>query len=244
MTQSSFGSGFLFGVTAAGAAIMFAALQDVSVDFSGDLKLLYGQGQYPLEQARGKSKIDAKATMGRIDPVLFNQLYFGAAQSAGQILSAFGETGTVPASSTYTITAANGATFSADLGVLNATTGLWMTKVSSGPTTGQYSVNLTTGVYTFAVADASVPVKLYYTYTSAGTGITITGANPVMGSVPYFKAVFNNTFNGKQSTLTLFKCASSKLSLPAKQDDFTLPDLSFSAQDDGFGNVFQYSANG
>jgi len=63
LVQSVFGAGYLFGVPSGAnpTPVMFGAVQDTSVDFSFDLKALYGQSQFALEQARGRGKIDIKA---------------------------------------------------------------------------------------------------------------------------------------------------------------------------------------
>lgn len=243
MSQSNFGAGFLYGTTAAGQPRMFAALQDVSVDFSFDMKQLYGSNQFAIEQARGKGKIEAKASMGRVDPLLFNDLFFGQTASAGELLGSVLESGTVPAATTYTVTVANSANFSRDLGVYDVATGRFMTKVSSGPATGEYSV--AAGVYTFAAADASKVVKISYTYTSTVAGSkTVTGTNLAMGSGPIFRLDLLNSFRSKTLTLTLNAVQSSKLSMPLKLDDFLLPSMDFSAQDDGSGGVFSYTVTG
>src|ERR1700685_1783475 len=145
MAQSVFGVGFLFA-TPSGASptpIRFRRLQDVGVDFSYDTKLLYGSNQYALEQARGRAKIELKATVGVVDPILFNNVYFGLTTAAGETLNSIDEAAT-PSSGTFTV--ANGATFSQDLGLYNTITGLWMTRVASAPPAGSYAVNTATGV--------------------------------------------------------------------------------------------------
>ena len=245
MVQSVFGTGFLFGLPTGAnpTPVMFGAVQDVSVDFSFDLKPLYGQSQFAIEQARGKGKIDIKASMGRFDPNLFNQIYFGQSTAGGEVLSSIAEAWTIPASP-YQVTVANAATFKTDLGVYNLALGKWLTKVASGPATGQYAVNLATGVYTFASADTGGQVKLYYTYTSASTGTTITGLNVQMGSGPIFSLQLVNSFRSKSISLSFGAVQSSKLSLPMKPDDFSIPALDMSAQDDGTGNVFSWTLTG
>ncbi len=241
--QSRFGAGFLFGIPTGGSPIMFAALQDVSVDFSQDLKTLHGSYKFPIEQAGGKAKIECKATVGRIDPVLFNSIYFGGNITTGVTLGSIDEAGTIPTpSGPYTITTANAANFRTDLGVYDVGGGVFLTRVASAPTTGQYSVNEATGVYTFAAADAGKAVKLYYTYGATSGGVTVNGTNQALGSVIDFKAVLQNSFKGKQSVLTLNRCISTKLSLPFKMDDFVLPTFNFSAQDDGTGSVFSFAS--
>ena len=239
MAQYAFGGGALYcqrtDIVNA-TPIRIGALQNVNIDVSGDLKPLYGDGQLPLTFARGKTKITGKASFARISGLLFNNLFFGQTLTNTQTLMAQNEAGTVPAASTYTITVANSATFLADRGVINAATAMPLTKVASAPTTGQYAVS-TAGVYTFAAADANTLVAISYSYTVASSGSTITLLNPVMGIVPIFTAVMTENFQGKHLTMQLNACASSKLSLPTKLDDWLMSDLEFEAGQDAAGNV-------
>jgi hypothetical protein len=236
--QLSFGSGFAFGVrtdVANSTPVPLGIMQDISIGFSGDLKPLYGNGQFAAAFGRGKVKIEGKAKMARLNGRLFNDLFFGQGMSTGQVLTALGEAGSVPAITTYTVTAANGATFQNDQGVFYAATGLPFTKVASAPAAGQYMVS-PVGVYTFAAADASAAVLLSYTYT-ATTGQTITISQQAMGSVPLFQGLFTTNYQGKTLTLKLNTCASSKLNFATKQDDWTIPELDFEAGADVAGNV-------
>jgi hypothetical protein len=245
MVQSVFSAGYLFAIPSAAnpTPVMFGAVQDTSVDFSFDLKQLYGQSQFALEQARGKGKIEIKASVGRVDPNLFNQLYFGAALSVGETLSSVGEAAVITAAP-FAVTAANGATFKTDLGVYSSTQCRFLSRVASAPASGQYAVDTTTGIYTFAAADAGGAIKLYYTYASAATGATIAGANPPMGSGPIFALQLVNQYRGKSLSLSFPAVQASKLGLPMKLDDFTLPSLDMQAQDDGTGDVFTWTLTG
>lgn len=243
MAQSVFGAGFLWGTPSGSNQTprLFAAMQDVSVDFSFDMKQLHGQHSFALEQARGKGKIDIKASLGRIDPLLFNDLFFGMTAVAGETLGGVLETAPIPGTP-FTITVTNSATWARDLGVFDTSTGLFMTRVASAPTTGQYSV--AAGEYLFALADVGHVVKISYTYTSASTGKSVAGTNPVMGTGPTFRMDLVNSFKSKTLTMSFPAVQSSKLSFPMKLDDFALPSLDFSAQDDGTGSVFNYSMTG
>ena len=236
--QLSFGAGFCFGVRtdiANATPVALGIMQDIGISISGDLKPLYGGRQFAEAFARGKIKIEGKAKLARINGRLFNDLFWGQTMTTGQVLSAIGEAGTVPATTSYIVTAANGANFLTDLGVFYTNTQVPFSKVASAPAVGQYSVSAA-GVYTFAAADASVPVQLCYTY-SATTGQTITLSQTTMGQVPLFKGVFTTQFAGKTLTMTLNNCASSKLNFATKQDDWTIPELDFEAGSDLFGNV-------
>lgn len=237
MPQFGFGGGSLWGLRTdlAGAQpVKFGALQDVQLDFSGDLKELYGQNQYALALARGKTKVELKAKFAQINGAIFNNLYFGGTLTTAQSLVAESELGSIPSATPYTVTAANSASFLADLGVFYAATGLPLTPVASGPAVGQYSV--AAGTYTFSAADKGLAVLLDYTY-GAATGAQLAIANPRMGLTPTFRAVFSQPFNGRQATFQLNSCVSSKLSFPTKQDDWTISEIDFQVGADPAGNI-------
>jgi hypothetical protein len=239
MAQSVFGVGFLFATPQGSnpTPTRFGRLQDVSVDFS-----------YDLEQARGKAKIDLRATVGVVDPALFNNIYFGLSTTAGETLNSIDEAAAIPGTP-YQVTVVNGATFSQDLGVYDVTAGLWKTRVASAPAAGQYAVNVATGQYTFAAADTAHAVRISYTYGSSGTGTKLAFSNQLMGSGVVFSVQLVNRFKGSDGVVrSLFlnfpAVQAPKLSLPLKLDDFSLPQIDMSAQDDGSGNVFNYSMTG
>ena len=248
MAQSVFGVGFLFA-TPSGTnptPTRFGRLQDVAVDFSYDAKMLYGSNQYALENARGKAKIDIKATIGVVDPALFNNIFFGLTTTSGETLNSVDESATT---ATTTFTVVNAGTFSQDLGVYNTVTGLWMTRVASAPAAGQYAVNTSTGVYTINSAQENQLLKVSYTYASSSTGTSLAFTNQLMGTGVIFSVQLVNKFKGSDGTTrSLFlnfpavQCP--KLSMPLKLDDFTLPQLDMMAQDNGSGSVFNYSMTG
>lgn len=243
----SFGVGYMWGINTSTNppgtpyAIRFGALQDVSIDFTFTTKELRSQKQFPLLIARGNGKIEGKAKVARLDINLFNQMFFDLAGYSGgtvgsQVIA--DESDTIPATTPFTITVATNPTgMSEDLGVYYTATGIPLTLVTTTPTTGQYSVSVSTGVYTFAAADAGLGVKISYrTANMTGrTGINL--INPVMGVTPTFKITLANEYSGNNQTITFAKCTSSKLSLPMKLDDFLIPELDFTVMDDGTGNI-------
>ena len=240
--QSAFGTGFLWGTPVNGAPVMFAALQSCSMDVSFDQKTLYGQSAFALEMARGKGKVDFKAAVGRIDPVLFNSIFWGQGLGAGQVRTAIGELATPSeAGGVGTYAVANASAFRVDLGVYDAAHRRFLTRIASGaPAEGQYAVT-PAGAYSFSAADGASNLKVYYTYGSGSTGSTLSVANPLMDAGPVFRADLVSSFRGSQSVLTAWACQSFKLSLPLKQDDFTLPEISFSALDDGTGAILSHA---
>jgi hypothetical protein len=239
MTQFSFGTGNIYVLPpSALTPIKLGAIQDVAVDFDGDLKQLFGQNQFPVDNARGKVKITGKIGSGKISASAWNTMFFGQTLATGQVLQVVGEAGTI-GSSPYTYTTANAANFLTDLGVFDATTGKQYTRVASGPTTGQYT--MASGVYTFAAADTGKAILVDYEYNSATTGQTITGNNVLMGTIPTFALHLNNNTKGQQTTLRLYAVVAPKLQFPFKLDDYMISTVDFAAQDDGTGKVFSWS---
>jgi hypothetical protein len=248
MALYTFGTGTLYGVRsdiANATPVKFGALQEASVDFAATNKELYGQYQFPLAVARGKAKITGKAKFGQIQGRAFFDLFFGQGASTGQTTLANAEAQNVPASSPYTVQVTNHATYVADLGVVYAATGLPLVQVASAPAQGQYAVAIGTGTYTFAAADAGAAILVSYQYTVSASGQQFTLANPLLGVQPTFQLVLETSYQSpgglKKADLTLFSCVSSKLSLDAKQEDFTIPEMDFEAFANAAGNVFTWS---
>ena len=242
--QFYFGTGNIYILPSGGLnPIAVAAIQNASVDFDGDLKQLFGQTSFPLDTARGKTKITGKFEVGQINSALWNAVFFGQTVTAGQTLQALNEGPTAIPATPFQITAANGGTFTQDLGVYNSATGQPLAAIATGtPSAGQYKLTAG-GVYTFSSADnvAGVSVVLNYEYASSSTGRTLAVTNQLMGVIPVFSLHLNNNTKGKQSLLNLWACTSSKLQFPFKQDDYALQTFDFSAQDDGTGRIFNWS---
>lgn len=239
MTQFAFGSGSVWGVNnvANPTPARFGVTQEISVDFTASTKALFGQNNLPVTVAKGSLQTKGKITFGQFNGRVINELFFGATASAGQSLVIDSESATIPGSTAYTVTAANGATFQTDLGVTYAATGLPFTRVASATVAGTYSVNTTTGVYTFVVGDASAAIKLSYTYTTASGGQTFLISQQAMGSANTFKTVASLPYAGQKATFTLNACVSSKLSFATKLEDFTKPEFDFECFADASGNL-------
>jgi hypothetical protein len=232
--QFSFGSGSLWGInTAANSTPQeFGALQDVTLDFSFNLKELRGQYQFPLAVARGGGKITGKAKFANIDVLLYNSLFFGETSTVTATYTALKEAKSVPSATAYTVTVSNASTGIINLGVTYATTGMRLTQVASAPAATQYSVNTTTGVYTFSSADASMAVLIDYTYTAPAGGINIPITNHLMGAAPNFSIRLSEIYRGQSLMVTLNSCVSNKLAMATKLEDFTIPELDFEAMAD------------
>ena len=230
---------FLGNVITNPTPVILGALQDVSVDLSVELKMLYGANRYPLAVGQGKAKPEIKAKYADISGPALGSLFFGKTAAAGIKAVAYDVAGLVPATP-FQITPAvpNTGTFVADMGVFHSTTGAQFTRVASAPATGQYAVNTATGVYTFAAADAAAPVKISFEYTAASTtGQVFQITNDLMGYTPSFSIFLQSDFQGKRLVVKFNKAVSGKLSLPYKNDDFTISDFEASAFDDGTGSI-------
>ncbi len=252
--QLAFGAGALWGnrTDTTGSGIgpdQFAILQDVEIDWDWQTKELFGQYQFPLDIARGQGKVTGKAKFARIFGAIYGDLFFGQTAATGQLTVSENEAAAVPSTTPYTVAVANAATYSDDLGVYyasGANAGGRFTRVTTPAAAGQYSVNLATGIYTFAAADAGAAVQISYLYTTtAGKKLVLT--NQFMGYTPTFKATFY-TLKTTQNvpaglSLVLNACTASKLTLPTKIDDYEIQEFDFSAFADATGTIGTLSTN-
>jgi hypothetical protein len=249
-----FGSGFLmatptqdsFGNPISNPSpVMFAIMQEISLDYSAETKKLFGQKQFPVDVARGKIDISGKVKYAGIFAQQYNSVFFGQTLTAGLSGAVADTVGAVIPATPFTITPTppGSGTFVSDQGVFG-TNGIPYTRVASAPATGQYS--LAAGVYTFAAADTGKKVYINYTYTSTAptSAKTQVVTNLPMGATPYFGLVHTATFNGKQLTIQLPRCTSGKLSFGFKNEDFVVPEIDFEAFEDPVsGTVMTWSSS-
>jgi hypothetical protein len=238
--QFAFGSGLLWGIrndVANATPVRFGALQDVTIDFDGEQKELFSQYTFPIDTARGKTKIVGKAKLAQISAVQFSNLFFGTTPTAGQVILSNDEIGT-PTSGTVTV--ANGTNFLFDLGVRYQATGLPLSLVAVTPTVaGTYQVSAG-GTYHFYTTD-TMAMLFDYAYSSTTTGQTILVQNQLMGFSPRFQAIFTEKYENNNMTLVLYSCASTKLGFASKLDDYMIPELDFTAYASAGGQVYQFS---
>ncbi|MDP9050472.1 MAG: hypothetical protein M3O31_07070, partial [Acidobacteriota bacterium] len=210
------------------------------IEFKGDLKKLFGQGQFAVATARGKIDVTGKAKVGAMDQNDINQIYWGQSQTSG---GNFPYDEIHPPAVSVTPTQGSGLLVFIDQGVINGSTGLSMLRVPSAPAVGQYSFTAaTTGgsptaaVYAFNAAETAITVALSFLATSAtGTSLTIT--NQLMGYAPVSQALLWNKFRGELDLLQLNAVTLGMLSKPTKQEDFWVADLDFSCNCDASGTL-------
>jgi hypothetical protein len=238
-----FGSGVLYGIPNAGNLATnptpqkFGILQEMSIEFKGDLKKLFGQKQFPVAKARGKIDVTGKGKIATLDPNLLNQLYFAQAKTTGvQRISA--DESHAPAASVSPTHAAAGSPLT-DYGVINKDTGLNMEKVASAPAVGQYTfTQATTGgsptaaTYVFNASETASAVLLSYLYADSSNGVTITLSNQLMGYAPEFRALLFNNFRNKYFGIELYSCVMGMVGIPTKQEDFWICDIDLDASTD------------
>lgn len=247
-----FGAGEMIGIPlfdalgniiATPTPVRIGTMQEMSLGFSGDIKELYGQNTFAVEAARGKTKIDGKVKGASISGAALNTLYFGQTlTSPGTQADVYTDTtGSVIPSTPFSVTVVppNSGTFTDDRGVMDANDTPFI-RVAGTPTTGQYSVGAG-GAYTFAAADVGLTVFISFRYTFANTKAkVITIANTAMGAAPAFAVAMITKYGGKRALVELNKVVASQLQfLATKQDDFNVPEFSFSGQqyNGGIGQI-------
>jgi hypothetical protein len=226
-----FGAGRFFGINNVANPTPLRAYvpQDQSIDFKVATKDLYGENKFPVAVAAGEMSVTGKVTMGAQNARIYADLLFNLASNTGSIVEADYEAGTVPGSVAYTITVANSATFTTDLGVVKASDGTVFLRVASSPAAGQYSV--AAGVYTFAAADANANVKISYLYTIS-SGEKLTMSNSLQGPAGAFTGIMMFPYANDQDVLTLNNCISTDAGISTKQGDYTKPAFGFMAATD------------
>jgi hypothetical protein len=228
----SFGSGDVYLVPPSTASDLtprkVGEVQEVSLEISQDKVELFGSSKFALMTAVTKAKITGSAKQAKFQGALVSAL-LGGTVSAGNRQS----TSQTMGSAGTTVTATTVTGFE-DLGAVDAATGLPLTKVASGATAGQYSVT-NVGVYTFGTSGT---YTIRYSYTVAGTGNSVLVTNSTMGLAPVFSlSLYNTNPIGEKFGLKLYAATFDKWSMNFKNEEFSMPDMSFSASADSSGNV-------
>ncbi|GAO01926.1 hypothetical protein [Anaeromyxobacter sp. PSR-1] len=229
MSSILFGSGKLYVKDSTGQSYQVGVLQDVSVNFEGSTKELMGSKQWPIAVAATGKKISGKAGFASIDGKLLKNV-FGGTSSAGRTLIKE-ESLTIALAA---VTGTQSATFTADLGVLDAE-GNTMTVTGSTPALGSYTV--TAGKYGFN-ASQSGTVTVSYRYTT-GSGETITVKNQDMGTQPVYTAFLQEEWDGETLGMEFLAVTIPSLDMSFKNEDFAVENLNFSCQANASGDVFK-----
>ncbi len=228
------------------APILIAAMQDIGIDMSAELKELYGGNSYAIAIGRGKQKLGIKAKNAQVHGHLWNSLFFGQpAQLTSAVYTAYYDAvGTVVPGTPFTVTPATAyaaslkgtsPTFGYSLGVRDVNN-LPLQRVASSPATRQYSVS--GGVYTFAAADVGITYYFDFNYTATSlTAQQLNILNLPMGYAPTFQFDLIIPYQGNVFSATFPNCMSTKAGLATKLDDFAYPEFDFSAFAPGSAGV-------
>lgn len=226
-----FGFGFVAAIPSGAnpTPIPFGIVQDVSFDFTRDLKKLKGNNRHTVAVGIAGEEITGK---------IGNASFFGAAIAAitggtaasGATVGVPQENFTIPGTP-WQVTVSQSATFDKDYGVLDNTTGLWMTRGATATGTGVYAV--AAGVYTFNTADAGHNVSIAYSYKPASTGKAITVVNQAPGlATGLYMGLWAPPVSSKAFGAELYQVHFTKVGFQLKPEDFSTQSVDFFASQD------------
>lgn len=248
-----FGSGIVWAFPNGGqngsnlTPIDIGTIQNVKVDFTAEIKSLFGLNSFPVDTAIGKRSIKGTAAFAQLEFTAWNSLMFGSGGTvtAGNAqITSYREAANIPATpGPYTVSVVNAAKFVQDGGVRYASSGQMLDVVTTSPAAGQYSVSA--GVYTFAAADQAKAVMITYSYSSTTDGQTFTISNVAMGQGPIvglqlllpYEAY--GGYGALDKGLFLPNVRFGNLTLTTKLDDYTEENTSFEAFASPNGQVAQ-----
>jgi hypothetical protein len=249
---AAFGPGILIVTRtdlATPVAINVGFAQELTIDFTGTTKQLYGQKQFPLVAARGTIKATGKWKAAVISGIAWNNAFYGGSFTSGGINWNIDSTFTT-STTVATVQVGSSATFEADLGVkygATATTPNFpLQRVATGSeTTGKYSVASTqAGLYTFGGGDltSQTPIKVTFTNTTA-TGQSLIVTNQNIGFTPAFQLDYYTSLSqptAKPFAVRLYACIGGKHAMGFKLEDFAMPEFDFDMFADASDRVIDY----
>lgn len=233
MAQYMFGSGNLTLIPPVGASdvtpVQIAILRDVSLDVTMTTKELRGAYTFPVDIARAGAKVSGKAKYATVNGGIIASI-FDVASTSGEVVESEENS---PSGTSLTVS--HSANFVADHGVINASTGVPLAKVTSGATGQQYSVSA--GAYTFGTTGS---YNVRYSWTNAGVGKTTKLVNTLMGSSTVYQVRLFNTFRSKHFGVKLYAATVPKIAFSFKNEDYTESDVDFECFADASGNVIEF----
>ncbi len=209
-------------------------LKNISIDINAETVKLYGSKGYPRAVADGKRSITGKATVASWQPDLMASVMNATLSSASSPVVT--QTGSIASTS---IAVSGGGATTIDYGLTIA--GVPATRVSSGPTAGQYSYS--SGTYTVAAGDNGKAYSLSTMTPNASTGYKVAGGNPTMGVSSTFQIVCSGTdaVTGQKYNFKLYAVKFLGGSLGFTSEDFAAPEISFEAFADSSDNTWDLS---
>lgn len=208
--------------------VRIGGLQDISLTFKTGVKPVLSQYRFPIKFTVADNNISAVAKMAKIDGALFAELVYGKSWTPGSLKTVIDFAAIVPITGPSIVTPTFTGTFFLDLGVVDATTGLPLTRVPSAPTAGQYTVD-GSGVYGFAGQLIATPVRISLAYQSTD-GRSLLLNNELFQFAPTFAVLLTTVFNCKQVSFWLPMAVSEQLIMPMRLEQYAIPEFSFQAQ--------------
>lgn len=215
----------------------FGVLQDVNVDIDQKLAELRGQNKFPDDVAPSDMTMKGKGGFAQIEIDIYNALYFADTVTANQTKQMIADEAHTVTVTTATVSGT--VPILVDLGVKVQATGQILIQVPSAPAAGQYSVNLTTGVYTFNAAQTGIVALISYVPALVAAGRTLVVNNHIQGYGPIFDLWLRQPYQGANG-MHLFACRASKMSAPMKRDGYLISDFEFQCFANAAGQIFEW----
>lgn len=217
-------------------------MQDFKFDVKVTLVPLKGQNQFPDDVAPGDKEGSGSFSVGNNQVIQANSLLFADSLTTG-VKQVAQQTAAIPATP-FQVTPTHAANFVIDLGVYNLSTGQVMTHISGTPAAGQYAVNSSTGVYTFASADnvSGYSVRITYAWNDTAVGNTLQVNNQLMGYGPIVEIWFSETYqspSGNPNGIHIYQARIGSCKMDAKRDGYLIPEYDFQCFANSAGNVFE-----
>ena len=234
-------------------------IQEGSIDTTTKLEKLMGQNKGPDDVAPSDMETKFKSGFAYMSPDLYNSLAFGdtvatGTTNTGSAIPVIQEKHAIPTTPfQVTIAPPNSGTFAKDLGVTFANQITYqLQRVTGTPTTGQYAVNESSGVYTFASADevSGYSVLISYSYTETTVGRLLTVTNHIQGYGPTCEVFIPMTYQGGNNlslsggaaynSLHVRNMRISKIGWPMKRNGYMISDLEGECFPDGTGAILDF----
>lgn len=208
-----------------------AAMQEGGWSLDVDVKELHGANRWPVDVRTGMGKIEGTAKFTDWDAdTMAAMLGASVTPNFAHLLSVAVDSAIASTINVQTALTALSGTFIKNLEVVKLSTGLPMTQVASAPSTGQYSVVNSTGVYSFNATDvtAAFNVRLNYIWSKAA-GKQIAFNNVAIGTTPVMAGIFQGISDAKQMVFELDYVVPHGIKWSQRIDDWSHQDINLKA---------------
>jgi hypothetical protein len=211
----------------------YPVLQEVSCEFKGDTKDLFGQGIFAVDTFDGKVTVSGKGKIIAPPPSLIGPLFFGSTPKQGLNRPVQNEE-QAPVATLIP----NNPTATINLGVINGDTGDPMSLYEGvgAPPIGSYTFTpasssspVTSAAYKFNPSEPASVVWLNYVWPDLVNGETLDLMNMPMGTRPRQNMYMFNKYRGKTVALILNQVVLGSFSIASKLEDHWLSDFDFKA---------------